>query len=84
MKNDKRRLYRTLNVGLFGFVEDDFTFSNKKSHIMLDFARMDGKDRSALLSAIPEDYPGKKEIVTFAESLSSWIGGIEWEKMPQK
>ena len=83
MKNDKRRLYRTLNVGLFGFVEDDFTFSNKKAHIMLDFARMDGKDRAALLSAIPEDYPGKKEIVTFAEALSSWIGTIEWEKMPQ-
>ena len=83
MKDDKRRLYRTLNVGLFGFVEDDFTFSNKKAHVMLDFARMASVDRAALLAAIPEEYPGKKEIIIFAESLPSWVGLIEWEKMPQ-
>lgn len=83
MTDNKRRLYRTLNVGLFGFVEDDFAFSNKKAHIMLDFARMDSIDRAALLAAIPEEYPGKKEIVIFADSLPSWVGLIEWEKMPQ-
>ena len=83
MKDDKRRLYRTLNVGLFGFVEDDFSFSNKKEHILLDFARMDSIDRASLLSIIPDEHPGKKEIVQFADSLSSWVGLIEWNKMPQ-
>lgn len=83
MKDDKRRLYRTLNVGLFGFVEDDFAFSNKKAQILLDFARMDSADRAALLSAIPSTYPGKNELVAFSDTLSSWVNLVEWQKMPE-
>lgn len=86
MDADKKRLYNALDVGFFLFVEDEFMFNEEedeaKAHILIDFARMDVNDRSVLLSAIPEETPGKKELRDYADKADSWIFEIDWANVP--
>ena len=86
MDADKKRLYNALDVGFFLFVEDEFMFNEEedeaKAHVLIDFARMDAKDRMALLNYIPEETPGKKELQEYADKADSWIFGIDWANVP--
>lgn len=86
MDADKKRLYNALDAGFFVFVEDEFMFNDAedeaKAQVLIDFARMDVDDRKRLLSSIPEETPGKKELQDYADKADSWIFEIDWSKAP--
>ena len=81
MGNNKKRLYKALNVGLFIFVEDDLEFDERKTHVLFDFARMNSDDQVALLEALPES-DNKQALYLFASTLEEWIGDVDWANMP--
>ena len=84
---DRKRLYNALNVGMFIFVEDEFQFNDTegetKAHVLIDFARMDSKDRMTLLDAIPDGTPGKSELCDYAGKSESWVFTVDWANAPQ-
>ena len=81
MGNNKKRLYKALNVGLFIFVEDDLEFDERKTHVLFDFARMNSDDQVALLEALPKS-DNKQALYRFASTLEEWIGDVDWANMP--
>lgn len=84
---DRKRLYNALNVGMFIFVEDEFQFNDtegeSKAHVLIDFARMDSKDRMTLLDTIPDGTPGKSELYDYAGKAESWVFTVDWANVPQ-
>lgn len=86
MGADRKRLYSALNVGSFVFVEDEFQFNETedeaKAHVLIDFARMDERDRQTLLGSIPDGTPGKNELQNYAEA-DCWIFETDWSNVPQ-
>ena len=82
MSVSKDRLYRALDVGMYIFVDDEYSFNDDKAHVLLDFARMNPYDRASLLEEIPKDTTGKATLIAFANRVDSWINEIDWKKAP--
>lgn len=72
------RLYNTLRIGQFVFVEDDFCSSSNKSELLYDFTRMDVGERTALLNEIPEDCPSKLILSQYSEHCDAWFKSIDF------
>lgn len=74
------RLYRTLKIGQFIFVEDDFEPAKNKSELLYDFSRMNAEDRNALLMEMPDDCPSKELLSKYAEVSTVWFAAIDFSK----
>jgi len=76
------RLYSTLKIGQYIFVEDDFVSAKSKTELLYDFTRMDATDRDALLREIPDGNATKSFLSQYAENSKTWIESIDFSTNP--
>ena len=72
------RLYNTLRIGQFVFVEDDFCSASNKSELLYDFTRMDVEERTALLNEIPEGCPSRSILSQYSEQCDAWFKSTDF------